>query len=81
MSCKHIFHVDCLLSKIKKRWPGPRIVFNFLECPSCKKTIDAPHCKLINEEMADVLKLQENIIKKAIERAKFEELHKLPRLQ
>jgi hypothetical protein len=30
--CQHIFHLECVLSVLKKKWPGPRIVFNYLNC-------------------------------------------------
>lgn len=36
LTCNHIFHLDCILKKVKNRWPGPRIVFSYLECPECK---------------------------------------------
>jgi hypothetical protein len=32
LDCKHIFHIDCIMSVIKRRWPGPRINFNFMDC-------------------------------------------------
>jgi len=32
LECKHIFHLDCILFRLKKKWPGPRMVFNFLDC-------------------------------------------------
>mmetsp|Transcript_7140 Transcript_7140/g.5405 ORF Transcript_7140/g.5405 Transcript_7140/m.5405 type:complete len:128 (+) Transcript_7140:109-492(+) len=39
LQCQHIFHLECILTKVKNRWPGPRIVFSFLECPECKQRI------------------------------------------
>ena len=44
IGCGHIFHVACIFERINRRWPGPRIVFNFLECTECKQKITAPHC-------------------------------------
>jgi len=32
LDCGHIFHVACIMQKIKQKWPGPRIVFGFLDC-------------------------------------------------
>jgi hypothetical protein len=34
--------MDCIEKEVKNRWPGPRIVFSFLECPECKQRIKAP---------------------------------------
>jgi hypothetical protein len=69
------------LSRVKKRWPGPRIVFNFLDCPSCKKRLDAPNCKPLVDEIAEVSIIEEDVHKKAMERAKFENLDKDPRVK
>lgn len=81
LECKHIFHIDCILNKIKKRWPGPRIVFNFLDCPSCKRRIKADHCPRIKNELKEAEKIEDAVVKKAIERAKFENLHTNSRLK
>ena len=42
LECKHIYHYECILTKVKGKWPGPRIVFSFLDCPACKGRIKAP---------------------------------------
>ena len=81
LECKHIFHLECILNKVKKKWPGPRIVFNFLECPSCKKRIRASHCKILTDEVKQSEVVEEDVMKKATERAKFEGLEKNPRLK
>lgn len=36
LSCGHIYHTECLKQQISNRWNGPRIVFNYLNCPQCK---------------------------------------------
>jgi len=36
LGCKHVFHLRCIEKIVKDKWLTPRIVFNFLECPSCK---------------------------------------------
>ena len=53
------------MSKVKKRWPGPRIVFNFLECPSCKQRIRASHCKLLVDELREAEKIESDVLKKS----------------
>lgn len=44
LTCRHAFHVDCVMKIIKQRWLSPRIVFAFSKCPQCKADIEAPHC-------------------------------------
>lgn len=80
LGCRHIFHIDCLKERIKSQWNGPRIIFNYLDCPECKARIDVPHCKPINDLMRKESKFEDVVVKKAIERAKFEDLHKHERV-
>ncbi len=80
LTCGHIFHVDCLHQIIQKRWPGPRIVFGFLDCPDCKQRYDAPNNSLIQNELNEARKIEEEVKKKALERSKFEGLDKDPKL-
>jgi len=68
------------MKKVKGRWPGPRIVFGFLDCPGCKGRIKAPMCEPLNKELIDAQKIEDDVIKKAVERSKFEGLEKDPRL-
>ena len=38
LSCKHIFHADCLHTKVKGKWdPCKAINCNFVDCPACNK--------------------------------------------
>ena len=34
-SCGHVFHLDCILERLKHRWPTKRISFHYLCCPVC----------------------------------------------
>jgi len=36
LECGHIFHMHCVKDQISKKYNGPRIIFNYLNCPSCK---------------------------------------------
>ena len=74
IDCGHIFHVGCLLSKIKRKWEGPRINLSYIECPSCKATISAPHHPEINKYSKEAIKLEKRIRKIGVERAKAENL-------
>jgi hypothetical protein len=68
------------MHKVKGRWPGPRIVFGFLDCPGCKGKICAPNCEPLNKELMEAKKIEDEVIKKAVERSKYEGLEKDPRL-
>lgn len=80
LDCKHIFHVDCVMEKIKKRWPGPRIVFGFLDCSSCKARIRAGYHPGLTEELMKSESIEVDIKKKSLERGKFEGLDKEKRV-
>lgn len=53
LKCGHIFHEHCLLTRLKGKWPGPRIVFNYLECSECKAHIEAEQCPLVHNELSE----------------------------
>jgi E3 ubiquitin-protein ligase MYCBP2 len=39
--CKHIFHVDCITEKVRRRWEaGNNINFSFIECPACNQVLE-----------------------------------------
>jgi len=81
LECKHIFHLDCIMNKIKPKWLGARIFFSFMDCPSCKREIEAPYCNEIQNELKPSKILKEVVVKKAVERAKIEGLDKEPRIK
>lgn len=76
LDCQHIFHLDCLLSILKKKWPGPRIVFNYLDCLMCKKRIRAAYCQELSQILMEAEHYEKDVIKKALERGKHEGLDK-----
>lgn len=59
----------------------PRITFNFINCTTCKKQIDCKHSPVLQRLFDQALEVKASVEKKALERAKFEELEKHPRLQ
>lgn len=81
LDCGHIYHAECVLSMVQKRWNGPRMVFNYLDCPECKQQISCPNNPKLARALDKELKLKDTVVKKAMERAKFEDLHKEPRLK
>lgn len=78
--CGHMCHVDCLLNRIKKKWPGPRITFSFCECPTCRKWTNAPLHPEISTIMKQVQDVFNDIRKKAVDRLKVDGLDKDKRL-
>jgi E3 ubiquitin-protein ligase MYCBP2 len=80
LECKHIAHLSCTLTKLRKRWPGPRIVFSFMDCSECKQRLKAPHCPELDKELKDAAQIEDDVLSKVIERAKNEGLDKDERL-
>lgn len=35
LGCGHLLHYHCVRAVLEKRWPGPRILFRFMNCPLC----------------------------------------------
>lgn len=69
------------MTVIKRRWPGPRINFNFLDCSQCKRRIRAAYCHELSEQLVELEAAETDIKKKAIERAKHEGIDKHERLK
>ena len=44
LDCGHIMHLNCIKTQVQKQWNGPRIVFNYLQCPACKKEVSCKTC-------------------------------------
>ena len=72
LSCGHMFHHQCTVDALSRKWPGPRITFNFAMCPICKAPVDHP---LLKEELQPVWELQEDVKRKALMRLEYEGLH------
>jgi len=65
LDCGHIMHYDCVVQKIRARWPASRITFGFLECPLCKQLM---HHKSIEAELAPCLAIKKDVEEKALRR-------------
>ena len=59
---------------------GPRIVFNYLDCPDCKQRLKAPFQPQLQKEISKQELFEKGVIDKALERAKFEDFHKHQRV-
>mmetsp|Transcript_12763 Transcript_12763/g.50966 ORF Transcript_12763/g.50966 Transcript_12763/m.50966 type:complete len:819 (+) Transcript_12763:60-2516(+) len=73
LRCGHVFHHACVCKKLAERWPSPRITFGFWNCPLCKEKMQ--HAAL-EADLAPIERLHEEIIGKALQRLKFENLDK-----
>jgi E3 ubiquitin-protein ligase MYCBP2 len=51
LGCRHIFHVDCLKKIVQNGYNGPRIVFNYIDCPDCKQRMSAKQCPSLDKEI------------------------------
>ena len=69
------------MSLVQGRWNGPRMVFSYLDCPECKREISCKSNAKLSNALKKEIKLKEVVTKKCLERAKFEDLHKDPRLK
>lgn len=81
LDCGHIQHFECVLMQVQKRWNGPRMIFNYLDCSECKKPIGCKGNAKLTQALKKEQKLKDIVMKKSLERAKFEDLHKEPRLK
>ena len=51
LDCKHIAHLECIMQRVKTSWIGARIVFNFMDCPTCKQEMKALYCQELESEL------------------------------
>jgi E3 ubiquitin-protein ligase MYCBP2 len=69
LKCGHIFHYECIKKKIESKWPGARITFGFLNCPSCKQLCEN---EILNPIIKPFLDIKKEIEKKAMDRMEVE---------
>ncbi|XP_065222944.1 E3 ubiquitin-protein ligase MYCBP2 isoform X3 [Planococcus citri] len=69
LDCGHVFHYHCCENALLKRWPGPRITFNFQQCPICKRSIFHDSVKTLLSPIWDLMK---DVRKKALMRLEYE---------
>ncbi|XP_047524361.1 E3 ubiquitin-protein ligase MYCBP2 isoform X3 [Pieris napi] len=71
LTCGHVFHLHCCRKVLLNKWNGPRITFSFSKCPICKE--DISHWTL-EEQLAPIKKLREEVRRKALMRLEYEGL-------
>lgn len=82
LSCKHVFHLDCVRKYVTTKPDGARITFGNLDCPLCKERIDAQNkCPQLEEVMKPSLELEKKVKELALYHAKEEGLNKNKRLE
>ena len=79
LDCGHIFHLECLVEKIKAGWPTTRITFDFMNCPLCKKEISGD-CYELRQALEPRKKLKRDLSKRLMERLRIEGLYDSKRL-
>jgi hypothetical protein len=73
LQCQHVFHAECLQTRLAKGWNGASIDFAFLKCPLCEARVS--HSKFANL-LASYELLEDRVSQKAMERLQFEGLDK-----
>ena len=69
LGCGHVFHYSCAVAKLQQGWPGPRISFNYANCPLC----DVPmHHNLLLMHTSRAETLKRDIIRRGRKRLAFE---------
>mmetsp|Transcript_12123 Transcript_12123/g.22232 ORF Transcript_12123/g.22232 Transcript_12123/m.22232 type:complete len:568 (-) Transcript_12123:107-1810(-) len=65
LECGHKFCNDCLEQQLAARWPGPRIVFAYLQCALCRAPLAHPELESSLEEHVD---LKQRVLDIAVDR-------------
>ena len=74
-------HLSCIKEQLEKKWDGPRIVFNYLNCPECKQLIQCKYSPEINAILIKELDFKKKLEDLAMERANIENFQNEPRLK
>lgn len=66
--------MDCIRTRIQKRWDGLAISIKFALCPSCNQWMEAPGHAWLESKVEEAKNLEEKILEKCLQRAKHEGL-------
>ncbi len=70
---RHVFHADCLKTRLEKGWAGASIDFSFLKCPLCDARVTAAAAHpLLKPVLARHLELERRVGDMAVARLAFE---------
>eukprot|EP01052_Picozoa_sp_SAG31_P018940 SAG31_NODE_1361_length_8631_cov_3.401899_5_plen_779_part_00 len=70
LGCGHVFHAECMQERISIGRPGPRLSFNFLDCPACNIRIDVDRTPFLAAQITPHLRTEAHVKKKALQRWK-----------
>jgi len=77
LQCGHVIHYECVRRMLEARWNGPVISFGFASCPMCRKEVSHP---MLEDLMAPIIALKENVERKSLMRLQYDNLEKAPEI-
>lgn len=78
LDCGHVFHFECVKSKIASGWSGYRISFGFLDCALCKQQMSHVALKDVLKPWLDLL---QQVKEKAVARFHVLKLEDTPEVK
>lgn len=66
--------MDCIRTRVQKRWDGLAISIKYALCPSCNQWMEAPVHDWLESLVQEAKTLEEKILEKCVLRAKHEGL-------
>ena len=81
LTCNHYLHYECVLTRLQKKWPGPKITFSHCLCPCCNKWLDCPTVPPLQSMITEYKQLYNKICEMAEKRLSYEGLDKDERLR
>ncbi|KAJ1632881.1 hypothetical protein T492DRAFT_985372 [Pavlovales sp. CCMP2436] len=77
LGCTHLFHAHCLRERLRQRWAGRAINFEYARCPLCK--VDVTHREL-EVELRPHAEDEKVLRSRALERLHYDGLDKAPEI-
>ena len=74
LACHHIFHFQCIKTRLENGWSGATIDFAFVNCPLCATAITSSHLIALKSLLEPFELLKKRVTLRALERLKFEGL-------
>jgi len=81
LACKHVFHMDCIRTRLHKRWDGLAISLKYAFCPNCNQWMEAPGHDWLETKVKEARELEGKIMEKCLLRGKHEGLDHDERLK
>jgi len=74
LGCGHVFHRHCVEQRLRHKWSGARISFNYANCPLCSKPIESTPDYTINDHIRSAKDLRSDVKIKAMHFLKAERM-------